>query len=199
MADVDVNDKSTWATKQDVAKALHVTERTLELKIKKGEIRADTRSVPGRKPLVIIHPDDLALLQSKSVKLQPIPKSEVTKKVTAEIVSISKAKPKSEKIITFRNMREAMMAGVIQPPIHLIRWLSLAEAALLTGLPKDLLRSAVDKKELPAVTRGTRTFIKWTDLETYHPHGEIPKAKQIAKARNGSVSQAQISSENAEH
>jgi excisionase family DNA binding protein len=85
-----------------------------------------------------------------------------------------------------------MLAGVIRPPLHQIRWLSLAEATALTGLPRDFLRGAVETGQLPALTSGQRTLIKWTDLETFHPQGEMPKAKPNAALRNGLVSQPQI-------
>jgi len=197
--EMEAPDQSMWQTKQEVAAALHITERTLELKIKRGEIRTSLRERPGKKPWVILHPADIHALQHKPIAPMPTPKGEIAKRTQSELVSLPKAKPKGEISLTIRNFRDTLNSGMIPLPFHEIGWLSLADAARYSGLPKDIIKDAVTKGELSAMTRGIRYWIKWSDLRAFHPSGEIPKkpkakdkAKEIESVRNGALSRSQI-------
>ena len=61
----------TWIAKRDLAEKLSMAERTIERKIEAGELRSAKRPISGRRPLIVIHPEDAAALEQRTLK--PIP------------------------------------------------------------------------------------------------------------------------------
>jgi hypothetical protein len=61
----------TWPSKQEVIERIGIGLRTLERKIQLGEIRKDFRPTLGSKPIVVIHPDDVANLERLMLKPTP--------------------------------------------------------------------------------------------------------------------------------
>lgn len=183
-------DRSHWPTKAEAATSLQLTERSLELKVRAGEIRADRRPRARKKPEVILHPADIESLKHKPITPKPTPKGEIAKRIPSELVSSTKAKTKDERQSAIRNFRDALQSGAIPLPFHEIGWLSLADAARYSGIPKDIIKNAIAKDKLSAFTRGNRYWIKWSELKTFVPHGEMPKTKLTANFRNGITSQS---------
>src|SRR5712692_6529257 len=68
-----------WQTKAEVRERTGISERTLERLIQDKKIRREYRRIPGRKPLSIIHPDDVAELEVKTAKLVPAERLPVPK------------------------------------------------------------------------------------------------------------------------
>ena len=66
-----MEDTSNWPVKNDVATLLGISPRTVERYCETGKLRTAKRLVPGRKPLVIVHPEDVAALQAQTLKPQP--------------------------------------------------------------------------------------------------------------------------------
>ncbi len=115
-----------WKAKEEVAKETGISVRTLDRKIAAGEIRQEHRPIPNRKPLAVLHPEDVA--QLTAVTLKPIP-APSQKKKTDEDMSIS-------------------------VPINQKLYLTLREAAAYSGLPQNYLRWRLQDKTLPGVKIG---------------------------------------------
>ena len=58
-------DHHDWPTKAEVAKAFGISMRSLEYLIEGGKIEVARRSVPGRRPLVVCNPLDVARVASE--------------------------------------------------------------------------------------------------------------------------------------
>jgi hypothetical protein len=65
-------DFATWIPKVDVATSLGVAERTIDRKIKKLRLRVAQRDVPGRRPIIVLHPDDAEQLKAQMVPAVPV-------------------------------------------------------------------------------------------------------------------------------
>src|SRR5262245_41186600 len=60
-----------WQPKMEVAESLGISERTLERLIQQKRIRRAYRRVPGRKPLAVLNPEDVAVLKSETLTATP--------------------------------------------------------------------------------------------------------------------------------
>src|SRR6266478_4412143 len=76
-----------WKAKEEVAKETGISVRTLDRKIAAGELRQEHRPIPNRKPLAVLHPDDVATLTA--VTLKPVPAPKKTESVMTEFVPIT--------------------------------------------------------------------------------------------------------------
>ena len=129
----------TWIAKGEVVQRTGLTERTLERKVKAGELRREYRTIPGRKPLPVFHPEDVEKLTTNT--LTPIPLKK-------------KALPTSRQLIpTSQRPVPASESVVVSVSVSLADkdYLTLKEAALLKGLPISYLRKKVQSKEISAI------------------------------------------------
>ena len=123
-----MDDFSQWPTKQDAAQRLHCTTRNIERHVEAGRIRTEHRRVPGRKPITICHPDDIAKLESELVAIKPVPIPAKPQKAKPEFLSLAEL---SHKI-----------------------FLDLDEAHRLSGLPKPLLVALCQQRRIMSIKRG---------------------------------------------
>jgi excisionase family DNA binding protein len=133
-------DFATWIPKVDVATSLGVAERTIDRKIKKLRLRVAQRDVPGRRPIIVLHPDDAEKLKAQMVS--PVP-MEPDQGDGTEVVVRSALPPAA------RDLVAAVLGTMPYPPRPL--FLSLKEAAAYSGLPQAYLRRLIQQKELPAI------------------------------------------------
>jgi len=145
-------DLDKWLTKMEVRERTGMSERTIERKIQSKEIRREYRNVPGRKPLAILHPEDVAKFEARTMKpvygdtAKPSPKAVLTSTVPSQ------------------NMAAFMTALLNKPEDKL--YLSLKESARFSGLPMSYLRRKVQEGAIPAV-KLAGWKIKRKDLERY--------------------------------
>jgi len=145
----------TWFTKEEVTERTGISERTLERKIQSNEIRRQYRNVPGRKPLAIIHPDDVTKLETKTLKPVPAPRGNGANRA---VIPTSRQNDMA-------TMAAAFMAASFSPDKKF--YLSLKEASGLSGLPQTYLRRKIAEGAIPAVkVPGWR--IRRVDLERYN-------------------------------
>jgi excisionase family DNA binding protein len=145
-----------WLTKMEVRQRTGISERTLERKIQQKEIRREYRNIPGRKPLSILHPDDVKELIEKTLKPGPLTP-------TVSHAANNAVRPK----VTPPDLA-AFLAALKPPTVTLDKkvYLSLQEAATFSGLPKSHLRQKLQQGVIPGVKlAGWR--IKPADLMRY--------------------------------
>jgi excisionase family DNA binding protein len=140
-----------WPTLEEIHKKTGISDRTLHRRVNDGTLRKAYRQIPGRKPLLVVHPDDAAALENTT--LQPVPVSNGTVPATRQNGNL----PSSDILPVL-----AGLAQIFEKKLYL----SLKEAARFSGLPLSFLRSKVQTKELPAVKIGGWR-IKRQDLERY--------------------------------
>lgn len=120
-----------WISKAEVVERTGLTERTIERKVKLGELRREYRTIPGRKPLPIFHPEDVENLTVKTLQPIPLRRSGVPtprQLVPRQTPPMSVSVPLTEKF-----------------------YLTLKEAALLSGLPLSYLKRQAQQGGIPAV------------------------------------------------
>jgi excisionase family DNA binding protein len=121
MNDVSIDQ---WIAKGEVMQRTGLNERTLERKVKAGEIRREYRHIPGRKGLPVYHPDDVEKLLVRT--LTPIP-----------MRTPMPAKPKPTPI-----------PAPVFVPIHRKVFLTLKEAAEYSGLPQSYLKRCLQEGKI---------------------------------------------------
>src|SRR4051812_36175605 len=141
-----------WLTKAETKERTGISERTLERLIHEDKVRHEYRRIPGRKPLTIIHPEDVAELEVKTAKMVP--------------GSLPVPKP------PVRDMAELLAALAPRLTIDKKLYLTLKEASEFSGLPITYLKRAIKEKLLPAV-KIPHYRIRRDDLEAHHVTGGI--------------------------
>ena len=153
-----------WIPKAQFAQELNISEKTVERLVAQGHIRSSYRRVPGRRSMVILHPDDCAKMRDESLRPQPIPANSPT--------------PKRQK------------KTLIPQPLQAKVFLDLQEASAYSGLPEGLLKDLIRRGQLWAIKRG-RYFLKREALEDLQPESFIqsgliglpsPNPKRILEA-----------------
>jgi excisionase family DNA binding protein len=147
-----------WPTKAEVRLKTNLSERTIERKIQAGELRREFRTVPGRKPLAILDPEDVKKLTDKTLTPIPMKNAAAATGATQGGIIPKPAKPDLA----------AFLAALSPGHLALNKkfYLTLKEAGELSGLPLSFLRAKVQSKALPAVKLGGWR-IKRQDLERF--------------------------------
>jgi excisionase family DNA binding protein len=152
-------DFSTWIPKADIAASLGVAERTVDRKIKKLRLRVAQRDVPGRRPIIVLHPDDAETLKAQTVSAVPMESDQSD----GTEVAVRPALPPAA-----RDLVAAVMGTAPYPPRPL--FLSLRDASEYSGLPQAYLRRLIQQGELPAVAsngyRVSKKALEWLADQT---------------------------------
>jgi excisionase family DNA binding protein len=144
-----MEERDSWPTKLDVTRETGISERTIERLIQRGEIRRELRHVPGRKPISILHPDDVVKLRAETLKPVPVPKTELVKRENADTF------PLTAFLAQFQNIKLTEKL-----------YLTVKEASQFSGLPESYLRRQIKAGGIPAVRIGGYR-IKRDDLVRY--------------------------------
>jgi excisionase family DNA binding protein len=158
----------TWPTKHEVMERLHLSEKTVERRIADGTLIKQFRPIPGRKPLPILHPEkvrdlSLTMLEPTMEEVSSVPT--VTKKPRDEMTLSPALVTNIAKTVITESVTElaASAPWALQHKLYL----TLAEAAVLSGLPRSFLLQRVQKGIIPAAKiKGWR--IRRVDLERYN-------------------------------
>jgi hypothetical protein len=102
-----------WVAKPEAVRLTGMNERTLEKKVKAGELRREYRPIPGRKGLPVYHPDDIQKLTERALK--PI------------VLRTPARKPPT-------------VPAPVFTPVYRKVFLTLQEAVDYSGLPKAYLK-----------------------------------------------------------
>ena len=65
--------KADWHTKREVAALLHCSEKHVERLAARGALQQSERKVPGKRPIAIFHPGDVAKLQQEQTAVESKP------------------------------------------------------------------------------------------------------------------------------
>ncbi len=147
-------DLSNWLPKQDMARLLGITERQVERLAKEQKIRRGYQRVPGRRPLPVFHPTDIEELRQET--LPPIPDNGKSKKSATLPVPLNRS--------TANILAALGMVNGARVALKDKFYLTMREAAELSGLPKNYLPRLVKEGSLPALRAGGYR-IRRSDLE----------------------------------
>ncbi len=163
-------DLSAWLTKPEAATALQVSFRTLDKFVTDGRLQSAKRQQPGKPPAAVYHPGDVEQLrQERQPPAHVLPAVDATlREVPARTVPILSAD------VPILSAEEAL--GLFQACAKLARsvpevrlterlFLTIKEAAALSGLPRTHVRRLMAGGQLSAQRIGRRWFIRRKDVE----------------------------------
>jgi excisionase family DNA binding protein len=140
-----------WVSKVEARERTGLSERTLERKIQDKEIRREYRPFPGRKPLAVLHPDDVAKLEGKTLK--PL----TMQSLATTLPAVNPPQPDM-----------TALSALFQPRLKINEklYLTIDEAAEYAGLPRSYIYKQIKQGVIHAVKMaGWR--IKRKDLENH--------------------------------
>lgn len=151
-ADSD-KDLSTWIPKADVVRETGISERSLERRVQTRKIRQGYRTMPGRRPLPVLHPDDVEALRGEMVQRT------TEEQERSPAVATLPVRPGGTD--AFNSFMAALSHNT---PPERPQFLGLKEASVYIGLSVAYLKRAIDAGALDAVMdRGYR--IRRRDLD----------------------------------
>jgi excisionase family DNA binding protein len=167
----DVENLDTWPTKKEVMDRLHMSEKTVERRINEGKIRKRERFIPGRKPLPILHPEDVRALQQQvlipiAVKNDhpAVPPSTSSRSDIAQVLV-----PLTALLTKLERNPEAFFPPSLPATPPEKPFLTVKEAAKYSGLPEDYIRRQIASGAIPAIktnrsTKVNHWMIRWDHL-----------------------------------
>lgn len=165
-----------WISKQECMERTGLSERTIERKIQKKEVRFAHRPTVGSKPITVLHPDDVRELSTELVKPSaavPVKRQDDTPKRQPDLAALLARFPINE--VTVKDKF----------------YLTIKEAASLAGLPDAYIRRKVKNGDIPAI-KIPAWRIKRTDLENYNAASIAvsPRRRNVVQSdtENGHVS-----------
>jgi excisionase family DNA binding protein len=150
-----VKEKADWLTKQEAARIIGISERSVERLVQSGKIRQRYLRVAQRRPIAILSPDDVETIRQETIAKIPPP--------LVETEGDSKAlATRPTKGTDINALMAALTATQARQEPKL--FLTLREAATYSGLTVAYLRRLVDNGKLDAIKdRGTK--VRRTDLQ----------------------------------
>ena len=146
-----------WPTLAEATSKTGISERSLHRMIANNRIRREYRREPGKKPVIILDPEQVEILARAQQTVHPI--AEVST-LPAKVTQPAKV-PQPDMV--------ALLSALTEPPVPLRDkfYLTLKEAAKLSGLPQTYLLRKVREGIINAVkVPGWR--IRREDLERHN-------------------------------
>lgn len=176
-------DLSKWLTKAETAAILGISERTLDRLGEQGKgPERRLRPRPGKKPEPVYRPEDvqaMAAAQNKPMIIAPDSPLR-TAPAAGSIAPRPPAQPPLGVAEFF-----ALVDGIAQKVTAVLPraeklWLTLEEAAQVSGLSEAFLRRLVRTGNLPAV-RDRAWKVRRSDLANIAPHAALAKSAGAGK------------------
>lgn len=164
----------SWLPMPEVKTKTGMSQRTIYRMVQEGKLRQASRPIPGRRPLPVFHPGDVATFEEQQVKgsyeINPEPVPAPKEWTAADALS----RRVSELVELTKLLRTNPSEGTTQqaPPARL--FLTLQEAVEYSGLPAGTLLEFLHSGRLPAIDvgrrrRGGRWRIRQVDLRKLSP------------------------------
>ena len=141
--------------KRDAARILNVAEKTIERLAKRGDIQQATRKRPGAASVVVFHPGDIEKVrQEQEAAAKPgaflVP---AEKGGSVELTQQSRVSPLDQLVTLLQ--RPASSVALTDK-----LYLTLKEAAALSGLPVSYIQAAMKEGKITAIKTGAGWRIK---------------------------------------
>jgi len=148
-----------WLTKQEAAKELGCSTKTIERYASQGRIERKVRKRPRLRPLPVYEPQDIVRLRAELEQEQSAP--HVVEDGLPERTSLVKRR------VSGPSMNDLFAMMVPAPAVRITEkvFLNLKEATEFSGLSKGHLLELIHSGDLPARKRGL-WIIKRSDIET---------------------------------
>lgn len=147
-----------WLTKQQAADALSVSFRTLDKFVADGKLQSSKRNQPGKPPATVYHPGDV-----EQIRKERQPPAHALPAVRADTSRSLAQTAQSHPVDSLAAFTELLRAMTNSDEKRL--FLTLKEAAHLSGLTQTYLQRAIDDETLPVIRDGRRIRIRRKDVE----------------------------------
>lgn len=153
-----VPSETPWLTKQQAADAIGVSTKTVEQIAKAGKLRQEQAKVNARY-IVVYHPEDVALVaaQRKSAPLQArrLTPPQPTDAPASRTVALTRRPPMQPAGLQQRASAEAIIQALRSEKFASEKvFLTIPEAAALTGLTQAYIRRLCQKRRVKAIRDG---------------------------------------------
>jgi hypothetical protein len=163
-------DLTDWIPKDEAARFLGVSMRTLTRAMAAGEIRtADSQPAPGHKQRTLCHPEDLRRIDAERRGAKPVVRRG-NNDATTELATEQRRAAAWELLPKGIEAATDALAALARPR----RWrpfLTLAEAAEYSGLPQAFLKRSELRRKV-----GGRVLFRRADLDDLAGLGPYPGA-----------------------
>jgi excisionase family DNA binding protein len=164
-------DYGTWCTKQQAAELIGVTTKSIERFVAAGTLeQASWQRPTGGPRLTVFHPDQVAQIAQRR-RQAPIPHvmpaaSQTNGNGNGHGLIVGRASPAAGDV---RTVLQAIQRIAAAPPEPSTLFVTVAEAAAITGLSQAYVRRAIEAGTLPAIRdRGWRIYRQ--DLKVLRPN-----------------------------
>jgi hypothetical protein len=141
--------KSDWQTLEEISARCGLSTRTLRRRLeepRKGvKIETDYRSIPSRKPLLILSPATVKIITADVLHPVPMPTANSDSAIVKKTHRDTGIMPQAD----IAPLLQALIRPRFEPPSK--PWLTVPEAAEWSGLPENLLRKALKEKALAGI------------------------------------------------
>jgi excisionase family DNA binding protein len=146
-----------WPTLAEATSKTGISERSFHRLIANNRIRREYRREPGKKPVIVLDPE---VLESYVLSLRTVHPIAAPESLPAKVTQPAKV-PQAD--------MAALLSALAAPPVPLRDkfYLTLKEAATLSGLPQAYLLRKIREGAIPAVKVPTWR-IRREALESYH-------------------------------
>jgi hypothetical protein len=138
--------KAGWLTLDEISARCGLSTRTLRRRLeepRKGvTIETDYRSIPGRKPLLIVSPATVKALVAEVLQPMPMPATSSDNAIVKKTHRDTGIMPQGD----IGALIQALQRPRFQLPPR--PWLTVKEAAEWSGLPETLLKRALREKKM---------------------------------------------------
>jgi hypothetical protein len=156
--------KAGWLTLEEINARCGLSTRTLRRRLeepRKGvTIETDYRSIPGRKPLLIVSPATVKIITADILHPVPMPTATSENAIVKKTHRDTNIMPQAD----IATLLQALIRPRFEPPSK--PWLTVPEAAEWSGLPENLLRKALKEKALAGFKYGSWR-VHGDDLASY--------------------------------
>jgi hypothetical protein len=150
-----------WLTKGEVMKRTGLSDRTIDRKVEAGEIQMRQQTVPGRRPLPLYSPDDIERLIASSINSRPF------------IMPPDPGPSFSQQLVPMAN-NAVQEIGRVLSGVGDVRknafggrtYLTIKEAVEFTGLPANVLLTAVKEGEIKGRKAG-KWYLQRQSIEAF--------------------------------
>jgi excisionase family DNA binding protein len=148
----------SWTPKLEVVSRLGISIKTLDRMITSGKIEQAYIAIPGRRPMPVLNPSDVAKLEATTVQPKPFVMAAAPEGGSAgtELAVRSSAAA----VPALVELLQAVARPAPQP-----LFLTMDESAQYSGLPVATLKQFVANGKLPALKTGRGWRIRKQDLE----------------------------------
>jgi hypothetical protein len=156
------DDLSSWPVKSAVSSSLGISEKSVERWVQRGELEQRMRAERGRRSVAVYNPAHVAALAAK-LRLDRGAVAVLPPELVRDRVPALPVDDRLGGMVA--KLVELLGARVIDPPARLTVYVSLPEAAAITGLAAATIQDLAARLQIRTMPYGRGVRYRRADLE----------------------------------